>query len=288
MDPTSGTEPSSPHRVLALLNTHTPSHSLSSSSELSPPPPGMAGCNKLFHKCMPYLAMILLQFGYAGMNIITKVSSLNHGMSHYVLVVYRHFFATLSIAPFALVLERSNELMIVELAGNDRMEKVHLKKVRCQAKVVGTLVTVAGAMMMTLYKGPIMDMCRTKHAHPPHSNAAGDDSTDEDWLKGCIFLIIATLAWASLFILQAATLKKYDAPLSLTSSICSVGILQAIAVTFIVEHKPSVWRIVFDMNLLAAAYAWVEELMEQDEAETEKAKASPVAENSMKAKKEES
>ncbi|RWW46391.1 hypothetical protein BHE74_00047681 [Ensete ventricosum] len=106
MDPTSGTEPSSPHRVLALLNTHTPSHSLSSSSELSPPPPGMAGCNKLFHKCMPYLVMILLQFGYAGMNIITKVSSLNHGMSHYVLVVYRHFFATLSIAPFALVLER--------------------------------------------------------------------------------------------------------------------------------------------------------------------------------------
>ncbi|RWW46390.1 hypothetical protein BHE74_00047680 [Ensete ventricosum] len=125
--------------------------------------------------------------------------------------------------------------MIVELTGNDRMEKVHLKKVRCQAKVVGTLVTVAGAMLMTLHKGPIMDMARTKHAHPPHSNAAGDDSTDEDWLKGCIFLIIATLAWASLFILQ-----------------------------------------------------WVEELMEQDEAETEKAKASPVAENSMKAKKEES
>ncbi|CAL9170660.1 unnamed protein product [Musa hybrid cultivar] len=142
-----------------------------------------------------------------------------------------------------------------------RMEKVHLKKVRCQAKVVGTLVTVAGAMLLTLYKGPIMDMAWTKHAHPPHSNAptaaAGDDSTDEDWLKGCICLIIATLAWASLFILQAATLKKYDAPLSLTSLICFVGTLQAIAVTLIMEHKPSAWRIGFDMNLLAAAYAGI-------------------------------
>lgn len=56
-------------------------------------------------KAKPYIAMISLQFGYAGMNIITKVS-LNRGMSHYVLVVYRHAFATAVIAPFALVLER--------------------------------------------------------------------------------------------------------------------------------------------------------------------------------------
>jgi len=62
-------------------------------------------CGDLFHRCKPYIAMISLQFGYAGMNVITKVS-LNHGMSHYVLVVYRHAFATISIAPFALMLER--------------------------------------------------------------------------------------------------------------------------------------------------------------------------------------
>ena len=56
-------------------------------------------------KAGPYIAMICLQFGYAGMNVLTKVS-LNGGMSHYVLVVYRHAFATVSIAPFALLLER--------------------------------------------------------------------------------------------------------------------------------------------------------------------------------------
>lgn len=65
----------------------------------------MAGCSELLRRAKPYVAMISLQFGYAGMNIITKVS-LSKGMSHYVLVVYRHAFATLSIAPFALILER--------------------------------------------------------------------------------------------------------------------------------------------------------------------------------------
>jgi hypothetical protein len=50
--------------------------------------------------------MVSLQFGYAGMYIITMVS-LKHGMSHYILAVYRHVVATIVIAPFALVLERS-------------------------------------------------------------------------------------------------------------------------------------------------------------------------------------
>jgi len=58
-----------------------------------------------FENMKHYTAMICLQFGYAGMNIITKVS-LNQGMSHYVLVVYRHAFATASIAPFAFMFER--------------------------------------------------------------------------------------------------------------------------------------------------------------------------------------
>lgn len=49
--------------------------------------------------------MIAIQFGYAGMNIITKIS-LNRGMSHYVLVVYRHAFATAVVAPFAFIFER--------------------------------------------------------------------------------------------------------------------------------------------------------------------------------------
>lgn len=62
-------------------------------------------CGSFFQRCKPYIAMVSLQFGFAGMNIITKVS-LNRGMSHYVLVVYRHAFATAAIAPFAIVLER--------------------------------------------------------------------------------------------------------------------------------------------------------------------------------------
>jgi hypothetical protein len=53
----------------------------------------------------PYFAMVCLQFGYAGMNLVTK-TVLDRGMSHYVLVAYRNAFATAAIAPFALLSER--------------------------------------------------------------------------------------------------------------------------------------------------------------------------------------
>jgi drug/metabolite transporter (DMT)-like permease len=201
----------------------------------------------LMQRCKPYAAMISLQFGYAGMNVITKVS-LNHGMSHYVLVVYRHAFATLSIAPFALILERkvrpqmtlrvfinifllalmgpvidqnfyyaglkytsptfscamSNMLpaMTFVMAVIFRMEKVNLKKGRCVAKVVGTLVTVAGAMLMTLYKGRAVEMIWSRHTHLHDGPVQDAAAAAKDWFRGSIFLIIATLAWASLFILQ--------------------------------------------------------------------------------------
>ncbi|MBA0781486.1 hypothetical protein Gotri_002410 [Gossypium trilobum] len=60
---------------------------------------------KTFDQTKPFVAVILLQFGFAGMSLISKYA-LNQGMSQHVLVVYRHAVATLVIAPFALVYDR--------------------------------------------------------------------------------------------------------------------------------------------------------------------------------------
>ncbi|KAK8484847.1 hypothetical protein V6N11_057077 [Hibiscus sabdariffa] len=57
---------------------------------------------------MPFLANVLLQVGYAGMNITSKLA-LEAGMKPLVLVAYRQIFATLAIAPFAFFLERQQQ-----------------------------------------------------------------------------------------------------------------------------------------------------------------------------------
>lgn len=61
--------------------------------------------SRMLTRAKPFVAVILMQFGFAGMSIISKLA-LNKGMSQHVLVVYRHAVATVFIAPFALVFDR--------------------------------------------------------------------------------------------------------------------------------------------------------------------------------------
>ncbi|XP_073132619.1 WAT1-related protein At1g09380-like [Henckelia pumila] len=53
----------------------------------------------------PFLNMVIVQLGYAGMNIISKLA-MDSGMNPFVHVAYRQIFATISIAPFAFFMER--------------------------------------------------------------------------------------------------------------------------------------------------------------------------------------
>lgn len=65
----------------------------------------MESLSRFFNRAKPFLAVISMQFGYAGMVILCKLA-LDHGMSHYALVVYRHAIATIVIAPFAFIFDR--------------------------------------------------------------------------------------------------------------------------------------------------------------------------------------
>ncbi|KAJ9166645.1 hypothetical protein P3X46_021363 [Hevea brasiliensis] len=260
-------------------------------------------CRSLCHglaKAKPFLAMVSLQFGYSGMYVIAMVS-LKHGMSHYILALYRHVVATLVIAPFALVLERKirpkltlpiflrimvlgflepvldqnlyylgmkytsatfasasiNVLPAITfiLAIIFRLERINVKKVHDVAKIVGTGITVAGAMVMTLYKGPIIDFIMSHGGS--HHGSSTSEPTDQHWVIGTLMLLASCCGWASFFILQSFTLKQYPAELSLTALICLMGMVQGATVSLVMERDPTAWKIGFDSRLLAAAYSGV-------------------------------
>ncbi|XP_020596454.1 WAT1-related protein At1g09380-like [Phalaenopsis equestris] len=54
---------------------------------------------------MPAIAMVAVQAGYAGLNVLSKLA-LESGMSPYVLIAYRQIIATFALAPIAFFLER--------------------------------------------------------------------------------------------------------------------------------------------------------------------------------------
>ena len=80
-----------------------------------------------------------------------------------------------------------------------RLERVKIKEIRSQAKVIGTLVTFAGALLMTLYKGPVIDLFFSHHATHQH---AGSHSPRKHWVTGTLFLLLGCVAWSSFYILQ--------------------------------------------------------------------------------------
>ncbi|RZC18280.1 WAT1-related protein isoform C [Glycine soja] len=84
-----------------------------------------------------------------------------------------------------------------------RLERVNVKEVRSLAKVIGTLVTFSGALLMTLYKGPQIKLFfspDTTH----HQDGSHSPQVIKHWLSGTLFLLLGCVAWSSFFILQVS------------------------------------------------------------------------------------
>ncbi|GMN57271.1 hypothetical protein TIFTF001_026378 [Ficus carica] len=171
---------------------------------------------KMLKQAKPYLGVVLLQFGLAGLSIIMKFA-LNQGMSQHVLVVYRHAIAIALIAPFALVLER--------------LEKVKIRRIHSQAKILGTIVTVGGAMFMTLVHGPLVNLPWTKpESHIDSENGANSQVS----LKGALMIAAGCLSWSGFIVLQGSAV--------------------AVALEW---GNPAAWSIHLDSKLFAAIYSGV-------------------------------
>ncbi|XVE99520.1 hypothetical protein REPUB_Repub03eG0206100 [Reevesia pubescens] len=247
----------------------------------------------IFNQAKPFLGVILLQFGFAGMSIITKFA-LNQGMSQHVLVVYRHAIAFLIIAPFAIVLDRPTidqnlydtgmkyttatftsamcnvlPAFAFMLALLFKLEKVYIRKLHSQAKILGAIVTVVGALLMTLINGPMLKLPWIK---PNNQHVFSSAAAHQDPIKGALMITIGCFCWAVFIILQlpiqltkdviiffyAITLKSYPAELSLTALICLVGTIEGSIVALAMEAgNAAVWSIHLDAKLLAAVYGGV-------------------------------
>ncbi|URE15894.1 Auxin-induced protein [Musa troglodytarum] len=228
-------------------------------------------------------------FSDAGKNILSK-ASLGNGMSQYILVVYTHAFATLSIAPFAFILKRPvmNQIFYwpevyicyllihheQHLAGHDlrgwrayrmvltdcngRMEKVDLKMVYRDIPSEGGRDSghrcwrhVDGNLQRTSNGAGLEQAYRFSWIQ-----LTGRHRVEQQQLVyGLLLPHLVHISFGFFVSPLEETLKQYSARLSLMTWIHLVGTLQATTVTFVLEHKRAVWTIGFDINFLAAAYS---------------------------------
>lgn len=83
------------------------------------------------------------------------------------------------------------------------MEIVNFEDPRGIAKIIGTLVSLAGVMIMTLYKGAVLKNLW----HPLIYIHKGNNVIKEDWVKGSILTVASCITWAIWYIMQVIFTK---------------------------------------------------------------------------------
>ncbi|XP_042497001.1 WAT1-related protein At5g40240-like [Macadamia integrifolia] len=145
------------------------------------------------------------------------------------------------------------------LAVISRVEKVDWRSSGSQLRILGSLVSIAGAFVVILYKGPSIG---TPPSSPPlhfstSSNSNSNSLAASNWVLGGLFLAVASISISIWHTLQAATLKKYPIEMIVVSFNSFFGTIQCLVVALILERDPIAWTLKPDLELLSIFYSAV-------------------------------
>ncbi|XP_057862298.2 WAT1-related protein At1g21890 [Cryptomeria japonica] len=124
-----------------------------------------------------------------------------------------------------------------------RYEKVDIRTKRGQAKIIGTVICVGGAMIMTLYKGSTIVLTKTLLLKL------------STWFLGAASLFVCLLFLSAYLTLQVPVLKEYPAKKSFLALVFLLATLQSTVMALIFEPNISSWKINWDMDLLSIVYS---------------------------------
>ncbi|GAA0142973.1 hypothetical protein LIER_03756 [Lithospermum erythrorhizon] len=139
------------------------------------------------------------------------------------------------------------------MAAAMRLEKLNFVRSDGLAKILGTVVCVGGATIITLYKGPSLQL---PFIQPLISNNE-EEETVQNWTLACLFIIAQCVSWAAWLVFQAPVVKRFPATLSLTSLTCFFGLIQFLVIAAFCEREPNHWIINSWEEILTIAYAGI-------------------------------
>ncbi|KAG1334837.1 WAT1-related protein [Cocos nucifera] len=257
----------------------------------------MGGESQVSEKAKLLVALLALQFCYAGFHIVSR-AALDMGVSKIVFPVYRNIIALVLLAPFAYFLEKKDRpplnfsllvrfflLALCGITANEgfyllglyylsptyasaiqnsvpaitfamaaalRLEQVNIRRKYGLAKVVGTVASIGGATVVTLYKGlPLLH-------HPADIKLGVISSVNPmlNWTVGCIYTLGNCIAWSGWMVLQVPVLKKYPARLSLTKLTCFFGLIQFLIIAAFAENDIERWKGLVASGVASSLQIW--------------------------------
>lgn len=134
------------------------------------------------------------------------------------------------------------------------MEEVNIRNVGGQAKVVGTLISISGALVFTFWKAGIVVKLVPFMNKPPLlpiniNYNSGERRHVDDWIKGSALIFISQISWSGMLILQGVVTKVYTAPITLTLLVCFFATLQSLMLAPFFAPNLALWSLHCNQHL---------------------------------------
>ncbi|WRX21977.1 EamA domain - like 10 [Theobroma cacao] len=142
------------------------------------------------------------------------------------------------------------------LAVLSRLERVALRSSSSQAKVLGTIASISGALVVVLYKGP-------KVFSSPRGTSSSVllewplESSESNWAIGGILLAVAYLLFSFCYIIQAQVMVIYPAEIIVAFLYNLCGTIISAPVCLIAEPNLSSWRLRPSVAVIAVLYSGI-------------------------------
>lgn len=138
----------------------------------------------------------------------------------------------------------------------DRSESLNLRRKTGIAKLVGTLISVAGAMVLTFYKGvAVTHTTKIHHATAAAAAAAEAAMSSRNWTLGTVAILGNCVCLSCWFLLHSRLAKKYPHVYSCNAFMCMFSFLQVAVVGLSTQRNVSVWIVRTKFHILTILYA---------------------------------
>ncbi|MED6114203.1 hypothetical protein PIB30_078114 [Stylosanthes scabra] len=138
-------------------------------------------------------------------------------------------------------------------------ESVGVKRKAGVAKVLGTVLCVGGALLLSFYHGKTIGLGESSIHWSYADKMEGRSSSDGNGnsLLGPFLLVVSALVWSMWFVIQADMSKNFPAPYTSTNYMCFLASIQCVVLALSFDHAPSSWSLHDPMRLVSSLYAGV-------------------------------
>ncbi|KAL5080743.1 hypothetical protein RYX36_009164 [Vicia faba] len=138
------------------------------------------------------------------------------------------------------------------------VETISIKYKHGVAKILGSVLSLSGAIVFAVVKGPPLDFIKWHSENQNHnSHEFSKVLSKGDNIKGSLMMLSANTFWSLWLILQGFIVKQYPAKFRLTLIQCFFSFIQSGILAIAMERNPSAWKLGWDIHLLSVAYCGV-------------------------------